>query len=85
MFAVTISQESSMDPALRIVLLAFGITGGIGLLIYLRIAYRDKKRTAALTTVAQSLGFMFLGEEWNGSALEPQQMLFENSVVFEHG
>jgi hypothetical protein len=74
-----------MDPAFRIVLLAFGITGGIGLLIYLLITYRDKKRTAALTTVAQSLGFMFLGEEWNGSALEPQQLLFENSVVFEQG
>lgn len=74
-----------MDPALRIVLLAFGITGGIGFLVYFLITYREKKRTAALTTVAQSMGFMFLGEEWNGSALGPQQLLFENSVVFEEG
>ena len=74
-----------MDPALSIVLLAFGIAGGIGLLIYLLITYRDKKRTAALATVAQSMGFMFLGEEWNSSALGPQQMLFENSVAFAEG
>ena len=74
-----------MDPALRIVLPAFGISGGIALLVYFLITYREKKRTAALTTVAQSMGFMFLGEQWNGSALEPQQMLFENSVVFEKG
>lgn len=73
-----------MDPDLTIVFLAFGI-GAIGLLIYLLITYRGKKRTSDLTTVAQAMGFMFLGAEWNDSALELHQTLFENSAVFQKG